>query len=221
MIVSTPAMWPLALVPVAIGAVASGILGSAGISLLVPWIVAHITSGAGFLAALAWVVATVLTVAISLLLGFSLAQPLSGPALNRIVRHAGKLEGAPEPAPTTTMEEIGRGISSMIVPYAFGLPLIGLLFLLSFTPIAPVAWALKLVVMGLMIAWDLFDYPLSQRGWSIQQRVIFMKRNLGAVLGFSLGLSLLSLVPCALLLVLPAGVAGATKLVARIEKARG
>jgi CysZ protein len=35
--------------------------------------------------------------------------------------------------------------------------------------------------------------------------------------GFGFGLGLLSLVPCALLLVLPAGVAGAARLTRRIE----
>ena len=63
--------------------------------------------------------------------------------------------------------------------------------------------------------------PLSIRGVPIRERVIFMKRNAGAMVGFGAGLALMSLLPCALLLAIPAGVAGATRLVATIERAEG
>jgi CysZ protein len=51
----------------------------------------------------------------------------------------------------------------------------------------------------------------------VGKRLGLVSRNLGAMAGFGVGLGLLSLVPCALFLVLPAGVAGATRLTRAIE----
>ncbi|HLM76574.1 MAG TPA: hypothetical protein VK459_27920, partial [Polyangiaceae bacterium] len=66
--------------------------------------------------------------------------------------------------------------------------------------------------------WDLCDYPLSIRGVGVGERVAFFGRNIKAVLGFGVGLALVSLVPCLIVLVLPAGVAGAARLVVGIER---
>jgi CysZ protein len=100
------------------------------------------------------------------------------------------------------------------------LPVIVLLSLieLAFPPAAIVTTPLKLGVTGLMLAWDLCDYPLSIRGMPIRTRFALLGRHLAAVMGFGLGLALLSLIPCALLLALPVGAAGATRLVVRLER---
>jgi uncharacterized protein involved in cysteine biosynthesis len=45
-----------------------------------------------------------------------------------------------------------------------------------------------------------------------------MARDPGAVLGFGAALALVSLVPCGLFLILPAGVAGATHLLADLDR---
>ncbi len=65
------------------------------------------------------------------------------------------------------------------------------------------------------------DEPLSIRGVPVRDRVAFMGRNAGAMVGFGVGLALLSLLPCLLLLAIPAGVAGATRLIATLERAEG
>jgi CysZ protein len=80
-----------------------------------------------------------------------------------------------------------------------------------------VTFPIKLVVLGLVVAWDLCDYPLAIHGVPVAARVAFVSRNLRAMVGFGFGLGLLSLLPCALVLVLPAGVAGAARLTRRIE----
>ena len=54
-----------------------------------------------------------------------------------------------------------------------------------------------------------------------RERVAFMGGNAGAMVGFGVGLALLSLVPCALLFAIPAGVAGAARLITTIERAEG
>jgi len=65
---------------------------------------------------------------------------------------------------------------------------------------------------------DKRNYPLSIHGVPVAARVAFMTRNLGAMLGFGFGLVLISMVPGLIVLVLPAGVAGAARLTRRIEQ---
>jgi CysZ protein len=80
---------------------------------------------------------------------------------------------------------------------------------------------LKFVVSALLIAWDLLDYPLSRRGLGVGARIAWLRRNLGATLGFGLAAAFLLVVPCAGLLVLPFGVAGAARLALEVERATG
>jgi CysZ protein len=103
------------------------------------------------------------------------------------------------------------------------MPILALLVVVNIVvpPAVVVTVPLKLVVVALLVAWDLCDYPLSIRGVPIRERVAFMGRNAGAMVGFGFGLALISLLPCALFLAIPAGVAGATRLIATIERAEG
>jgi len=215
-VIGTPGMWPLAMVPVAVATTITGVLGWLAVTTVPARVAAAL--GGGVLSTLAAVVAAVAAVIGAVLIGLGLAQPLSGPALNRIVRAVETREGAPAWPPTRAIDDVLHGLSSIVVPYAFGVPLLTVLFLLSLTPAAPIALPLKLVVLAIMIAWDLCDYPLSQRGVPTGARVAFMKRHASAMVGFGVGLALLSLLPCALVLVLPAGVAGAARLVVHLER---
>jgi CysZ protein len=165
------------------------------------------------------VIASILAMLLAAVLGFGLAQPLSGPALERIVRRAEASVGVPPWPPTSLEDDVLRSLESVLVSYALGLPLLAVLFVAGFVITPFVTFPLKLVVLAVLAAWDLCDYPLSIRGIPVTARVAFMRRNLGAMLGFGAGIALLSLVPCALLLVLPAGVAGAARLTAAIERA--
>ncbi len=83
----------------------------------------------------------------------------------------------------------------------------------SSRPASVVVVPLQLAVTALGGAWDLCDCPLSIRGVPVAERIDFVRRNLAAVMGFGFGLALLSFLPCALLIVLPAGVLGAARLV--------
>ncbi len=100
-----------------------------------------------------------------------------------------------------------------------GLPILVLLWIVTFAfpPASVVTFPLKLLVLALLAAWDLCDYPLSLRDRPVRERVAFMRRNLGAMVGFGAGIAIVCLVPCVLVLVLPAGVAGAARLTRRIE----
>ncbi len=155
-----------------------------------------------------------LVLILAALAGFGIAQPLSGPALNRIVRRAEADLGAAGSMgawpPSSFAEDVGRALQSIALSYAIRLPILAVLYAITFffPPAAVVTFPIKLVVLGLVVAWDLCDYPLSIHRVPVAARVAFVSRNLRAMVGFGFGLGLLSLLPCALVLVLPAGVAG-------------
>ena len=77
---------------------------------------------------------------------------------------------------------------------------------------------LKFVVTGVLAAYDLLDYPLSQRGQSVADRVAFIRANLAAVLGFGVATAALLLIPGVGLFLLPFGVAGATRMVVDADR---
>jgi CysZ protein len=225
-ILSNPGVWPLALVPITVAVTLFGILGYLAADLIPPQIEALFGARAASSTAMgivAWLVkALALLVALlaAALVSFGLAQPLSGPALERIVRRAEAQLGAPAWPSTSFFGDIARSLQTVLVGFAFALPLLAVLFVIDIfiPPAIVVTFPAKLVVTALMITWDLCDYPLSIRGVRAGDRVAFFRRNLRAVLGFGLGLALVSLVPCLIVLVLPAGVAGAARLVLAIER---
>jgi CysZ protein len=173
------------------------------------------------LATLVEIVVAALVLVVAALVGFGIAQPLSGPALNRIVRRAEAEVGAGSWPASGFVEDVGRALQSIAVAYAVGLPILAVLYVITlvFPPAAVVTFPLKLLVLALLVAWDLCDYPLSIHGMPVAARVAFVSRNLRAMLGFGFGLGLLStLLPCVSVFVLPAGVAGAARLTRRIEQ---
>lgn len=218
-VLRTPGVWPLAMVPVVAAVAVTALIGGGTLHLVMPAIAALFGPRWGFLATIVEIVVGALALLLAALLGFGVAQPLSGPALNRIVRRAEADLGAPAWPPSSAVEDVGRALQSIAVSYAFGLPILALLALITFLfpPAAVVTFPVKLVVLGLLVAWDLCDYPLSIHGVPVAARIAFMARNARAMIGFGFGLGLLSLVPCALVLVLPVGVAGAARLTRRIE----
>jgi CysZ protein len=219
-VLRTPGVWPLAIVPIAVAGLVTALIGAGAVHVMVPAIGGLFGPRLGWLATVIEVFVGALALLLSLLAGFGVAQPLSGPALNRIVRRAEADLGAPAWPPTGLVEDVGRALQSIAVSYTVGLPLLAVLALVTFffPPAAVVTFPIKLLVLALLVAWDLCDYPLSIHGVPIAARIAFMSRNASAMLGFGAGLGLLSLIPCALVLVLPAGVAGAARLTRRIER---
>jgi len=226
-LITTPGAWPLAMVPFLIALLLMVGLGYATYAyvpgLVDGWLGQNDAWYATVGATLLKVVAVLLGWILSALTGFGLAQPISGPALEGLVRKKERELGAPERPKSALATEIWRSLQSLLVGYAIGLPTLALLFLLSlFVPAASVVlFPLKLVVAASMAAWDLCDYPLSVRGVSVGERVGTLRRHKGAVLGFGLGLALAGLIPLMLFLLLPAGVVGATRLLHEIEVYEG
>lgn len=224
-LVKTPDAWPFAMVPVAIAIALMALLSWTMIA-FVPDVVDRLVEPGGrwFIRILHMVVrlfAYVLAIVLSGLLSFTLAQPLSGPALEALVRRRERDLGLPPRAKTSFWLDIWRSLQSLIVSYMFGIPAMLLLFGLSLVvPAAAIVLVpLELIVAAITISWDMCDYPMSVRGMPVGERISTILHNFPALLGFSLGLALLGLVPCLLFLAFPAGVVGATDLMAQLDRA--
>jgi CysZ protein len=213
-----PRAWPLALVPVAAASVLTLLLGGLSVGFVPDLVARFAPTATGFWLGLAQVAATVVAVVASVFLSLALAQPVSGPALEALVRTVERELGAPERANTPFLLDVARSLGSATLGFAVGAPIFALLFLLSFVPGAAfVTVPLKFVVAATIVGWDVLDYPLSVRGVGLGERLRFVARNLPAVFGLAVGVAAVALLPCGLLLVLPAGVAGATRLVHEIH----
>ena len=157
---------------------------------------------------------------IAFVIAMSLAQPLSGFALERIARKQEvALGGRTWPDQSFVAGSI-RALQVSLTALVIGLPILGALAVLTFVipPIAVVTVPLKFIVTGVLAAYDLLDYPLSVRGRTVSERVAFMKANFAAVLGFGCAVAALLLIPGFGLFLLPFGAAGATRMVVEADK---
>lgn len=209
-LMSTPSAWPLAIVPVIVfTALVCG--GTYGFGQLVEhWLGAQ-SGWWVILRVLGWLAA----LAVAVLVALALAQPISGPALEALAQKQGAALGA-EPLPQTTFfEGLGRSLKVTLFGLLVTMPIvIGLTVVeLFIPPLAIVTVPVKFIVSALMLAWDLLDYPLSLRAAGVRARLSWISANFAAVLGFGISIAVIGLVPCMGLLFLPAGVAGATRLV--------
>jgi CysZ protein len=218
-VVTTPSSWGWAMIPVAVG----GLL-FAGAAALAFWggdaLAAHLlgsgdrgwsTVGAWAIRILVWVVGGVL----AFVLAMSLAQPLSGFALEALARKQELALGGRAWPEQPWLAGALRSLKVTLTALAVGAPLLGLLALITvlIPPAAVITVPLKFLVAGLLAAYDLLDYPLSLRGRGVRDRLAFIRENFAAVLGFGVATAALLLVPGLGLLLLPFGAAGATRLV--------
>lgn len=217
LLLGTVRAWPYAAVPILVGlglfftfAIVSSLALSAQIE---SWF-----GSEGWYVSLVQVLVSIIAVIVSAFLALALAQPASGPALEALSRVTERELGVPEHAPTAFLTDVARATGSALVGLIGGTIAFVILFLIGLIPGAVVVTVpLKFIAAAVFIGWDLCDYPLSVRGVAFGARLGFVGRHLGAVLGFSAGVALIALVPCGFLLVLPAGVCGATRLVAEID----
>lgn len=223
-LVGTPSAWAVALVPMIVfsALVTAGTWG--GVTLVEHLLAPHLSHVEGWavllyvLRVLGWLAA--LTVAV--LVALALAQPLSGPALESLARKQGAAIGATPLPEGPFVAGLFRSLRVTLFGLVITVPIVVLLTLLELMvpPLAIVTVPLKFFVTALMVAWDLLDYPLSLRAAGVRARIGWISTHFGATLGFGVSIAVIGLVPCAGLLFLPAGVAGATRLVALAEKER-
>ncbi len=216
-LVSTPSAWPLAIVPVIVFTVL--VTGGSwfGVHLVESWLAPRVASAEGW--ALLWHVVRVLgwlaALTAAVLVALSLAQPISGPALEALAQKQGEALHAPPLPKTGVVESFFRSLRVTMFGLLLTVPIIVALSIVElFLPVlAVVTVPLKFVASALMLAWDLLDYPLSLRGAGVRARLDWFSQNFAAALGFGASIAVIGLIPCAGLLFLPAGVAGATRLV--------
>ncbi len=216
LLASTPKAYPFALVPVVMAVVLTSGLSILSV-LVVPALVERWVGDGGFWVGALQVLATVAFLILSTLVGLALAQPASGPALEALVRRIEERLGAPARPETPFLTEVARSAGSAVIALSGGLTAFFILTLIGLIPGAAVVTVpLKFLCAVGFIGWDVCDYPLSVRGIPLRERLRIVWRNLGSIFGFALGLGLIALIPCGFLLLLPAGVAGATCLMHEI-----
>jgi CysZ protein len=222
-VVTTPSVWGYALVPAAMLLVllaafaAAGAWGAAWFSgyLFGPDVGAWGWLGSWLVTAAVALVALV----VGLFLALSLAQPLSGWALEAVA-HAQEfaLTGRRAPAPSF-LAALFASLKVVALTLCVGGSVLAGLSLIGFffPPALVVTVPLKFVVCAWLLAWDFCDYPLSLRGLGVRARLGWVARNFDAFCAFSLAWAALLVVPGMVLVLLPMGVAGATRLVVADE----
>lgn len=226
-VVTTPRVWPLALVPAVIltalwtAFAALGIWGAVELSGLL------ISPPRGTWGEIGYwtlnLLFSALAILLAALIALALAQPLSGPALERIsIVQERQLTGG-EPAALGILHSVWVSVKALFLALALGGSAIVLLFLIGllFPPAAIVTVPLKFLVGAWMLAWDCLDYPLGLRGLGVRDRIRWVQRNATAFTAFGLLGAVFTVVPGAVLLLLPVGVAGATRLLLKDDPRLG
>lgn len=222
-IVATPRVWPFAAVPMTMLLLLTCVffaLAFWGGHYFSTWLIGSdpgVWGQVGYWSML--IASAVVGIILAVLLALSFAQPLSGFALESIA-HAQEVALTGTAAPRSSfLANLLSTAKAVFMALLIGGSLLILLFLVSFffPPAAVVTVPLKMLVCGWMLAWDFIDYPLAMRGVGLQDRFAWVGRNLGAFTVFGVLWALLIVVPGVQLLILPMGVAGATRLVVADE----
>lgn len=218
----TPAAWPFAIVPIAVATLLISLIAAVAITWLVPSVGELVGPSHAWYATAGrvalQVLAALLALVVGLLLASVLSQPLSAPALERLVRVAERELGLPARPETPLLTDLWRSlrsaaIGSVGVALVLALTIVELLIPGSSIVILPV----KIMVSAVFVSWDLLDYPLSVRDLGLVDRLGWMRRHVPEVLGFGVSLAVVFLLPCMQLLLLPAGVVGATSLLHAVD----
>ncbi len=224
-VVSTPSAWGWAMIPALVatllfgGATVLAIWGGSALSeRIVTDAAAHGWSMLGMwvLRILFWALGIVLAFVIAM----SLAQPLSGFALDAVARKQELALGGRVWPDQPFLPSAVRSLRVSLTGLLVGLPILAVLALVTvfIPPAAVVTVPLKFIVAGVLTAYDLLDYPLSLRGEDVGARLRFIAANFPAVLGFGVAAAAVMLIPGGALFLLPFGVAGAARLVKAGEK---
>jgi CysZ protein len=162
-------------------------------------------------------VASALAVYAAFLLALLSAPVLSAPALEHLVRKQEAALGVPARKARGLWFELWCGLEAQLGALLLSVPLWVLYWVASaLVPGAAfVLVPLQILPLALTLAWNLLDYPLTLRGVRARARFTLLRRHPAPILGFGLSLAAISWVPGAALLLLPAGVVGATRLAER------
>jgi CysZ protein len=226
-VVGSPSLWGYALVPmfmVLILGIGFGCLGVWGAGRAGTALLGEVS---GFWAMLGywllWGSLALVALVTSLALALALAQPLSGFALDAIMRAQERALRSDYWMETTLLRSLIQMFIMLFFATFVGLVALTGLFIVNvlFPPAVVVTLPLKFLICGWLLAWNYLDYPLSRRGLGIGERLAWVRRHFGAFSAFGLAWMALLLGTIGLgLLFLPMGVAGATRLVVLGERIR-
>lgn len=224
-IARSPELWPWALVPFFVLLALEAVFVTLGVTLGAPLVARFIPAaqsewGQIGMGILGYAAIAVLAV-VAWFVAVPLAPPLSAPALEHVVRRVETELGVPPRESLGFFRELACGFRALAGALAVGVPILVLLWVIELVapPAAVIATPLKVLVSSLLVAWGLFDYPLTLRGVGFRARLAFVRRNFACVLGFGLTFTLVFWVPCCGVALLPVGAAAATRLVVELERA--
>jgi uncharacterized protein involved in cysteine biosynthesis len=187
-----PSLWGRALVPVLVFFALFGVFAALGLLVARPWLEARLPDPTSTLGRIGFEVAGYALAFVVVILGwfasFALAPPLSAPALESIVREIEARTGAPKREPLGFFAEVLCGFRALCGALLLALPSFFVLWLLDVVApvLAPLTFTLGAMLSALLVAWGLFDYPLTLRGTGFRARVRLVRENFACVLGFGL-----------------------------------
>ncbi len=221
-VLRSPRAWPWAAVPALVLLVTSMLFIWVAIAALRPLVSEWLDFGTswygeGASALLSWL-AGIAAAFSGVLVSLAITPPLSGPALERIVGMQESALSIPPRPEIGFFAEMWCGVRAQVFAALFAIPLLGTLGLIELfvAPAVFVTTPLKVIVSAFCLAWNLFDYPLTLRNVRMRARFRLVMANKRAALGFGLGFALLFWFPCFGIVMLPVGVAAATRLLWRI-----
>lgn len=218
----TPELWALGVVPSLVLLVLTGAFASASVFAARPWLIAHLPQvtnafGRAGESVAGWVFA-VLLAWVGWYLALALAPVVSAPALERMVELVERRAGAPRRAPLGFLHELWCGLRSLAGAACIALPASFVLWLVGFVFPAATSVTLPLGALlgALLVAFSLFDYPLTLRGFGFRARLRFMREHFTCVAGFGLAFAVSFALPCCAVALLPLGAVAATRLSAAL-----
>jgi CysZ protein len=221
-VLRTPALWFFSLVPTLVFAALTSAFGAFAVKVARPWLLVRLPEATGPLGRAGVGIAgwgfAVLGVVAGFYVALALAPTLSAPALERIVDVVERRVGAPARVRLGFFRELGCGVRSLAGAACSALPLSALLWLTGvLVPAAtPVTLPLGSLVGALLVAWGLFDYPLTLRGFGFRQRLLLVRDHFPCVAGFGAVFALSFWLPCCAVALLPVGAVAATRLTSAI-----
>ncbi|CAF0937201.1 unnamed protein product [Didymodactylos carnosus] len=221
-ILGTPASWPLAAVPAIVFLLLFLLFGGLGIWLIhaktAHWVV-HTSKWVVIGTWLMRILFDIAAVLIAAVLALTIAQPVSSPALESLVRMQERALNYPNKPEEPIITSILRSVRVSIVSIIATIIIFIILTIIEIVapPAVVITTPLKFITTGIILAWDIIDYPLSLRYTGVIERTLWFRQHMPASIGFGLAIEAIFLIPGACILLLPAGVAGATWLVVEIE----
>jgi CysZ protein len=167
------------------------------------------------------IVLYIVAICLSLIIAMITAQPLSSPALESLVRAQERDLKYPNRPEESFWSSVCRSLRIAIISILLSLAIFIVLTLIEFflPPAVLLTTPLKFLTTGFIIAYDIIDYPLSLHLLGVKERTPWFRHYVWTTIGFGLAMEVIFLIPGAFLLLLPAGVCGATRLVVAAERA--